>query len=149
MLEAQTMIAATDQHRTASSPSQTDRRSRKLGFEAERRIGDRRVRRLSVLEDRRSPHMVAAKRRSLGVEPTRWLALQNLHSEKDIVAPEGNRRRAYLLFKRLFDLVGATLLLVAFSPIMVAVLLLLTITTKGRRSSCKSGSAIAAGRSPC
>ncbi|MFV2067426.1 MAG: sugar transferase [Pirellulales bacterium] len=48
------------------------------------------------------------------------------------VPPEGNPSTLYRLAKRTCDLVGATLLLVLFAPIMVPVFVLLTVTTRCR-----------------
>lgn len=44
----------------------------------------------------------------------------------------GNRNAGYRAVKRAMDILGAGLLLVLFSPVMLTTLLLLTITTKGR-----------------
>jgi lipopolysaccharide/colanic/teichoic acid biosynthesis glycosyltransferase len=44
----------------------------------------------------------------------------------------GNRDAAYLAVKRLFDVCGAAALIVLLSPILLATLAALTITTKGR-----------------
>jgi len=60
------------------------------------------------------------------------LALARFHQNKPLVSPLGNRSLGYLAAKRLFDVVGAVLFIVLFSPIMLTTLLLLTITTKGR-----------------
>ncbi|HWA97222.1 MAG TPA: sugar transferase, partial [Pirellulales bacterium] len=49
-----------------------------------------------------------------------------------VVAPAGNRSPWYLLAKRTFDIVGALALLVLFAPIMLATLVVLTFTTRGR-----------------
>lgn len=45
---------------------------------------------------------------------------------------EGNRSRAYQIAKRTFDFCGALAILIAASPILLATLLLLTITTCGK-----------------
>lgn len=49
-----------------------------------------------------------------------------------LVAPGGNRHLLYRVAKRAFDVVGAAVLLVLLSPIMLTILIVLTITTKGR-----------------
>lgn len=49
----------------------------------------------------------------------------------------GNVSRMYLLAKRLLDIVGASLLLVLLSPIMIATLLVLMATTRGRPIFCQ------------
>ncbi len=49
-----------------------------------------------------------------------------------IVRPDGNRSLAYLAAKRLFDVVGALAVLVLISPVLVAVFLVLLVTTRGR-----------------
>jgi lipopolysaccharide/colanic/teichoic acid biosynthesis glycosyltransferase len=48
------------------------------------------------------------------------------------VQPEGNTSLAYRVAKRGFDITGALVLLVLFSPILLATLIVLSITTKGR-----------------
>lgn len=55
-----------------------------------------------------------------------------LQAGRPIVAPEGNRSPAYLLAKRLIDVLGATVALVLLSPVLLAVLLVLSVTTRGR-----------------
>jgi lipopolysaccharide/colanic/teichoic acid biosynthesis glycosyltransferase len=57
--------------------------------------------------------------------------------EWPLVAPAGNRTRAYLLAKRALDLVGALILLTLLSPIMLVTMLVLTITTLGRPIFCQ------------
>lgn len=49
-----------------------------------------------------------------------------------VVIPAGNRSIAYQTIKRTFDIVGALLLLIAFSPIMLVTFVVLAITTKGK-----------------
>ena len=48
------------------------------------------------------------------------------------IAPGGNRRRTYLFAKRTMDIVVASALLVLLSPVLLAVLLALAVTTRGR-----------------
>ncbi len=48
------------------------------------------------------------------------------------ISPEGNLSRAYCLTKRLLDIAGALALLVVFAPVMAALLLVLTVTTRGK-----------------
>jgi lipopolysaccharide/colanic/teichoic acid biosynthesis glycosyltransferase len=48
------------------------------------------------------------------------------------IAPAGNRSRGYLIAKRIFDVAGALLILAFLSPVLLAVLLVLAITTRGR-----------------
>lgn len=49
-----------------------------------------------------------------------------------LVAEAGNPSRLYQISKRLFDVVGALVLLVLLGPVMLATLVMLTITTRGR-----------------
>lgn len=49
-----------------------------------------------------------------------------------LIQPLGNRSKAYLFTKRLFDVLGACALIVLLSPVWVTTLLILTVTTKGR-----------------
>ncbi len=64
--------------------------------------------------------------------PAVSLALQRFHGGQTLVEPAGNRSLVYLAAKRLFDVVGALGLIVLLSPFMIAALLLLLFTTKGR-----------------
>lgn len=57
----------------------------------------------------------------------RWI-----HHGQDLVAPQGNRTPTYLAIKRGFDILGAALLLVAFSPVLLVTFLALCVTTRGR-----------------
>jgi lipopolysaccharide/colanic/teichoic acid biosynthesis glycosyltransferase len=49
-----------------------------------------------------------------------------------IVAPKGNRHPLYLATKRGMDIVGALSLIVLLSPVMVAVFVVLLVTTRGK-----------------
>jgi lipopolysaccharide/colanic/teichoic acid biosynthesis glycosyltransferase len=60
------------------------------------------------------------------------LAQARLQAGEPFVAPEGNTRWAYRLGKRAIDLCGALVLLVLLAPLMLTVLVVLTITTRGR-----------------
>lgn len=68
--------------------------------------------------------------RPLAEEPVS-LALEKLRRGEPFIEPRGNLNRGYLLAKRIFDIVGALVLIVVLSPVMLATLLVLTITTKG------------------
>jgi len=57
---------------------------------------------------------------------------QRLTANQPVVRPRGNRTLAYKALKRTLDVVGATVLLVLLSPLLLTVLVTLTITTKGR-----------------
>lgn len=48
------------------------------------------------------------------------------------IEAEGNRSLTYRSLKRLADIVGAALLIVALAPVMLATLLVLLVTTKGK-----------------
>lgn len=71
------------------------------------------------------PHVRPASR------PPVSLALENFRRGEQLVAPLGNREAGYLAAKRLFDICGATLLIVLFSPILLATFAALMVTTKG------------------
>jgi lipopolysaccharide/colanic/teichoic acid biosynthesis glycosyltransferase len=60
------------------------------------------------------------------------LAQARLSAGEAIVAPEGNRSAWYLGAKRLLDVVGALSLLLALAPLLLAVYLILWVTTRGR-----------------
>ena len=51
--------------------------------------------------------------------------------------PAGNRTWSYRCTKRVLDIVGAVLLLILLSPLMLLTLLVLTVTTKGRPIFCQ------------
>ena len=60
------------------------------------------------------------------------IALKNLEENRPIVAPGGNRSVGYQRIKRAMDIAGSLVLIVLFAPLMLAALIVLTITTKGR-----------------
>jgi lipopolysaccharide/colanic/teichoic acid biosynthesis glycosyltransferase len=60
------------------------------------------------------------------------LALLRLAADEPFVAPEGDLSATYRLAKRALDIFGALCLLVALGPVMLVVLVVLTVTTKGR-----------------
>lgn len=128
------MICATSlDGEITDAPAALDRRTQLVSVPHDRRQGERRRRTLSVLHERRKQQQAQTVRRRLRTsEPTRWLVLENLHAGEAIVPAEGNRRLGYRVSKRLFDLLGAAVLLVLFAPLMLVVLVILTITTKGR-----------------
>ncbi|MBI3838934.1 MAG: sugar transferase [Planctomycetia bacterium] len=64
--------------------------------------------------------------------PSVSLALDKLRQGQKFVAPLGNRSSEYLAAKRLLDIVGALASIALFGPIMLATLVALTVTTKGR-----------------
>jgi lipopolysaccharide/colanic/teichoic acid biosynthesis glycosyltransferase len=64
--------------------------------------------------------------------PAFSLAAHRLAAGEPIVTPEGNGHLVYALAKRTFDLVGAIALLVLLSPVLLGVLIVLTVTTRGR-----------------
>ena len=53
------------------------------------------------------------------------------------IAPAGNRSRGYLTAKRFIDVAGAVVILAILSPILLVVLAILTITTKGHPLFCQ------------
>ncbi len=55
-----------------------------------------------------------------------------IHHRHPIVPAEGNRNFTYLVAKRALDIVGAAGLLILFSPLLLLVTVVLTVTTKGR-----------------
>jgi lipopolysaccharide/colanic/teichoic acid biosynthesis glycosyltransferase len=63
--------------------------------------------------------------------------LQQIHAGQPIVALNGNRSLAYHASKRTLDIVGALAALIALSPILLGVLAVLAITTKGRPLFCQ------------
>jgi lipopolysaccharide/colanic/teichoic acid biosynthesis glycosyltransferase len=92
------------------------------------------VKRPQVQAHQTAPPTVRKPRPSIHplAPPPISLAIARFHENKPLVSPLGNRTFGYLAAKRLFDILGAVLLIVLFSPIMLTTLLLLTITTKGR-----------------
>jgi lipopolysaccharide/colanic/teichoic acid biosynthesis glycosyltransferase len=64
-------------------------------------------------------------------EPSISLALERFRQGQNIIEPLGNQSRLYNAIKRGADIVGAVLLIIVLSPILLTTLLILTITTKG------------------
>ncbi len=64
-------------------------------------------------------------------------ALWNLELDDPIVAPEGNRTAGYRVAKRLIDVAGALTAILLFSPILIAVYVVLHFTTRGRPLICQ------------
>ncbi len=60
------------------------------------------------------------------------LALERFRQGLPIVEPLGNQSWFYLALKRAWDIAGALFLIVVLSPILLATLVVLTITTKGK-----------------
>lgn len=77
-------------------------------------------------ESRVRPAHPTATRQALRV------VLRDLADRSDVLSPSGNLTIGYRLTKRAIDLIGASLLLVTLSPLMLAVILLLTVTTRGK-----------------
>lgn len=69
-------------------------------------------------------HLRSASRKSLYA--------RRLAAGEALVVAGGNRSWAYRIAKRAIDIIGAAALLVLLSPIMLTILVVLTITTKGR-----------------
>jgi lipopolysaccharide/colanic/teichoic acid biosynthesis glycosyltransferase len=57
---------------------------------------------------------------------------RRLAAGEPCVPAEGNRRLAYLAAKRAFGIAGALVLLVILAPVMLTVLLVLAVTTRGK-----------------
>lgn len=66
------------------------------------------------------------------VDPCISLALERFRQGQLIIEPLGNQSWLYGAIKRAADIVGALVLIVLLSPILLTTLLLLTITTKGK-----------------
>jgi len=60
------------------------------------------------------------------------LSRRAIEDERAFVPMEGVRSPSYLLVKRLLDIVGASVLVVAFAPVMAVVFGVLLFTTKGK-----------------
>lgn len=59
------------------------------------------------------------------------VAQRHLAAGEPVVSPEGNHSSAFLITKRIVDIVGASALLLVFSPILLAILGALAIATRG------------------
>jgi lipopolysaccharide/colanic/teichoic acid biosynthesis glycosyltransferase len=57
---------------------------------------------------------------------------RNLSLGLPLVAPDGNPSAGYQIAKRAMDVAGAAVLIVAFSPVLLTVLVVLTIATRGK-----------------
>ncbi|MGA2254448.1 MAG: sugar transferase [Thermoguttaceae bacterium] len=64
--------------------------------------------------------------------PPASLISRNLSAGLPIVAPEGNPSVTYQLAKRLLDVVGSLALILVFSPVLLTLLIVLSITTRGK-----------------
>ncbi|MFO0897901.1 MAG: sugar transferase [Pirellulales bacterium] len=64
-------------------------------------------------------------------KPPISIAALRLLAGEPIVEAEGNRQALYLTAKRLLDIAGALFLLVLLGPLMLGVLAVLTVTTRG------------------
>ncbi len=60
------------------------------------------------------------------------LALERFRQGLPLVEPLGNQSRLYSAIKRAADIVGASIIIVLLSPLLVATFVVLTITTNGR-----------------
>jgi lipopolysaccharide/colanic/teichoic acid biosynthesis glycosyltransferase len=65
-------------------------------------------------------------------QPQLSLAAKRLQAGAAIVAPAGDLRLSYRLAKRVLDIAGALALLVVLGPVMLVVLLVLLVTTRGK-----------------
>lgn len=65
-------------------------------------------------------------------DPCISLALERFRQGQLIVEPLGNQSRLYSAVKRAADIVGAVMLIIVLSPILLTTLLILTVTTKGK-----------------
>jgi len=82
---------------------------------------------------RRSP---SRPRERAGHSPHSQIARALAHG-RPFVPAEGNRRPAYRVAKRALDVLGAAALLVVLSPILLGLLVVLTVTTRGRPIFCQ------------
>jgi lipopolysaccharide/colanic/teichoic acid biosynthesis glycosyltransferase len=60
------------------------------------------------------------------------LARHGLENDRPLVEPEGNRAPFYLAAKRTLDIAGGLALLIFLSPVLLATLAVLLVTTRGR-----------------
>ena len=60
------------------------------------------------------------------------LISRNLSAGLPVVAPEGNPSVAYQVAKRLLDIVGSLALILVLSPLLLTLLIVLSITTRGK-----------------
>ncbi len=65
-------------------------------------------------------------------DPPISLALERFRRGEPLTEPLGNQSRLYTAAKRWFDFVGAALLIVLLSPLLLAITAVLAITTRGR-----------------
>jgi len=77
------------------------------------------------------PHRTPRQRRRSAVTNCS-LAQQRFAANQPIVEPEGNPRHEYQRLKRLLDIVGALVLLVLLSPVLLTTLVALIVTTRCR-----------------
>jgi lipopolysaccharide/colanic/teichoic acid biosynthesis glycosyltransferase len=74
----------------------------------------------------------AGKSTAVPAAATFSLAQARLEANEAIVEPEGNLAVTYRFAKRALDVIGSAALIVMLSPILIAVFVVLSITTRGR-----------------
>lgn len=81
-----------------------------------------------------SPERPAHCVRRIRKAPARPISLveAGLAAGREIVGPEGNRSAWYLGLKRSLDILGAAILLLVLSPIMLTTYVVLLVTTRGK-----------------
>jgi len=84
--------------------------------------------------DELNPPLVADK--PIG-RPSRYLEMK-LETGSRFLPAEGNLKISYRIIKRTMDIVGAAMLMILFSPIIIGLLVVLTITMKGRPFFCQT-----------
>jgi len=75
------------------------------------------------------PHRTRTRRVA---RPSISLARKRLEAGQALVEPEGDLSEKYRIAKRVFDVVGTMGLLILLAPIMLAIFLILLVTTRGK-----------------
>ena len=92
-----------------------------------------RTRRSVMAASKLRPRNDRRRRDRVGEEEATPETLQAcLDANLTLIEAEGNETQFYRGLKRTFDIVGAVALIIALSPVLLATLVILTITTKGR-----------------
>ena len=93
--------------------------------------------RVRDVASRPSPRRRPSRLLRLPKQPARSLIPRTLQSGQPLVGAEGNLSPAYRLGKRLFDVAAAACLLVLLAPVLLAIFLILLLTTRGKPLYCQ------------
>ena len=118
--------------RTIFDPLATNVRSARPFEACENRLVRRLLLELATSTPSRPPRGIRDDPDEHHAAPPVSLISRNLSAGLPVVAPEGNPSVAYQVAKRLLDIVGSLALILVLSPLLLTVLVVLSITTRGK-----------------